>query len=216
MICLESVDLELNQIVKLPCNCANSVYHIICIETFLKSGEHKNFCPHCKTKYVIPLEEPLQEQVPIQNYIVINRPNNTNRDEYRLIKITEIMLFHVVTNSIMNIVNLFIVKDGSNIEDEIQALALFYLCKIFLNFGIFMFSKNNNEKIENLLICSYTYQAVLIGFLIYTLTKTKDSNNTIFLIMNNIIFSIIDILFRVIKEYTCRETPVAPHPIPLD
>ena len=34
LICLESVDLELNKIVKLPCVCSNSVYHIICIETF--------------------------------------------------------------------------------------------------------------------------------------------------------------------------------------
>ena len=215
LICLESIDLELNQIVKLPCNCANSVYHIICIETFLKSGIHKNFCPHCKTKYTIPLEEPLQEQVPIQNYIVINRQNDRNRNEYRLIKMTEIMLFHVVSNSIMNIINLLIIRNTTNLEEFVRVLPLFYLSKIFLNFCIFMFSKNNAENIEDLLVCSYTYQAVLIGFLIYSLTKIKDYNSSIFLIINNIIFSIVDIFFRVIKEYTCRETPVAPHPIPL-
>ena len=28
LICLESIDLELQELVKLPCECANSVYHI--------------------------------------------------------------------------------------------------------------------------------------------------------------------------------------------
>jgi len=206
LVCLESVDLELNEIVKLPCNCSNSVYHIICIEKFLKSGNHNNFCPHCKTKYVIALQEP------IENYIVINRANDT----YRLIKIKEIILVHIVSNSIMNIINLLIIRNDTNIEESIQVLALFYLCKIFLNFCIFLFSKNNTEKIEDLLICSYTYQIILIGFLIYSLTKINNNYNTIFLIINNIFFSVADILFRIIKQYNSRETQVAPHPIPLD
>jgi hypothetical protein len=206
LICLESVDLELNEIVKLPCNCSNSVYHIICIENFLKSGNHNNFCPHCKTKYVIALQEP------IENYIVINRANDT----YRLIKIKEIILVHIVSNSIMNIINLLIIRNDTNIEESIQVLALFYLCKIFLNFCIFLFSKNNTEKIEDLLICSYTYQIILIGFLIYSLTKKNNNYNTILLIINNIFFSVADILFRIIKQYNSRETQVAPHPIPLD
>ena len=210
LICLESVDLELNEIVKLPCNCSNSVYHIICIEKFLKSGNQKNFCPHCKTKYVIALQEP------IENYIVINRANDT----YRFIKIKEIILVHIVSNSIMNIINLLIIRNATNIDEAIQVLALFYLCKIFLNFCIFLFSKNNTEKTEDLLIFSYTYQTILIGFLIYSLTKMNNNYNTtlliIFLIINNIFFSVADILFRIIKQYNSRETQVAPHPIPLD
>lgn len=214
LICLESVDLELNEIVKMPCNCSNSAYHMVCIEKFLKSGNHNNFCPHCKTKYVIPIQEPIQ--VPIENYIIINRANDT----YRLIKISEIMLFHIVSNSIMNIINLLIIRKATNIEEAIQILALFYLCKIFLNFCIFLFSKNNSEKIEDLLIFSYTYQVILIGFLIYLLTKINNNYNTIlliiFLIINNIFFSIIDILFRIIKQYYRRETHIAPNPISLD
>ena len=31
LICLESIDIETNKIVKLPCQCKYSVYHIICI-----------------------------------------------------------------------------------------------------------------------------------------------------------------------------------------
>jgi len=210
LICLESIDLELNKIVKLPCACANSVYHIICIETFLKSGQNKNFCPHCKTKYGLSLiEEP--NPIPLPNYIEINRVNH----EYKLIKFTEIMLFHVVSNSIMNIINLLITRNYSNRSQKIQVLALFYLSKIFLNFCLFLFSKNNIERIENFLVYSYVYQIILIGFLIYSSNKIKDYNNTIILIMNNIIFSIIDIFFRIIGEYKCRETQVAPHPIPL-
>jgi hypothetical protein len=205
LVCLESVDLELNEIVKLPCNCSNSVYHIICIEKFLKSGDNNNFCPHCKTKYVITLQKP------IENYIVIDRANDT----YRLIKIKEIILVHIVLNSIMNIINLLIIRNATNIDEAIQVLALFYLCKIFLNFCIFLFSKNNTEKIEDLLIFSYTYQIILTGFLIYSLTKINNNYNTILLIINNIFFSVIDILFRIIKQYNSRETQVAPHPIPL-
>ena len=211
LICLESINIELNKIVKLPCICANSVYHIICIETFLKSGQNKNFCPHCKTKYILSLiEQPTP--IPLPNYIEINRVNN---HEYKLIKFTEIMLFHVVSNSIMNIINLLITKNYSNRSQKIQVLALFYLCKIILNWCLFLFSKNNIERIKDFLVCSYAYQIILIVFLIYSSNKIKDYNNTIILIMNNIIFSIIDIFFRIIGEYKCRETQVAPHPIPL-
>ena len=197
LICLESVDLELNKIVKLPCICANSVYHIICIETFLKSGEHNNFCPHCKTKYVIH-----QNPVPLQNYIIINREN----DEYKLIKFTQIILFHVVSNSIMNIINLLIIRDYSkyNVKEYLQVLALFYLSKIFLNFCIFLFSKNNIERIENFLICSYTYQVVLIGFLIYSSNKIISDSNIIIVIINSILFIFIDIFFRIIGEFKIR------------
>jgi len=204
LICLESVDLELNEIVKLPCACANSVYHIICIETFLKSGQNKNFCPHCKTEYVIPLQEQMihQNPVPLQNYIIINREN----DEYKLVKFTQIILFHVISNSIMNIINLLIIRDYSkyNVKEYLKVLALFYFCKIFLNFCIFLFSKNNIERMENFLICSYTYQVILIVFLIYSSNKIISDTNIIIVIMNNILFSFIDIFFRIISEYKIR------------
>jgi len=51
LICLESIDIEEQKLIKLPCNCSNSVYHISCITLFLNSGNNKNFCPHCKNIY---------------------------------------------------------------------------------------------------------------------------------------------------------------------
>jgi len=198
LICLESVDLELNNIVKLQCGCANSVYHIICIETFLKSGNYKNFCPHCKTKYVIPQTEP--NPVLLQNYIVINR----EQEVYKLIKIREIILFHVISNSIMNIINLLIIKNYSNLGEETEVLSLLYFCKIFINFCIFLFSKNNIERNENFLIFCYVYQIVLFGLLVYLLIQIKNNYSIIILIINNLLFSFIDILFRIIKQYNIR------------
>ena len=53
LICLESIDIEEQKLIKLPCNCSNSIYHISCITTFLNSGTNKNFCPHCKNIYNI-------------------------------------------------------------------------------------------------------------------------------------------------------------------
>jgi hypothetical protein len=200
LICLESIDIDLNKIVKLPCKCSNSVYHIICIESFLKSGENKNFCPHCKTTYIISLNQ--QQLVRLENFIVINRLQDT----YKLVKFTEIMLFHVVSNSIMNIINLLIIRNYSkfNIKEYLQVLALFYFCKIFLNFCIFLFSKNNIERIENSLIFSYGYQVFLIVFAIFSSIQIIDNSNIVILIINNIIFSIIDIFFRIIGEYKIR------------
>ena len=57
LICLESINIEALKIVKLPCGCSNSVYHIVCILKLLDSGKNKNFCPHCKTNYEIPLQQ---------------------------------------------------------------------------------------------------------------------------------------------------------------
>jgi hypothetical protein len=220
LICLESIHLELNEIVKLPCKCTNSVYHIICIETFLKSGENKNFCPHCKIKYVIPINEQIQQQqqqiqqpniIQLQHYVVINRIN----ESYRYIKLTEIFIFHIISNSIMNIINLLIIQNyyKYDMNNNLQIVSLFYLLKIMINLCFFLFSKNNIVKIENFLICSYLYQALLFGFIIYSSMKIIDNYNIIILIINNIVFSIIDILFRIIREYKSRETQVAIHPI---
>ncbi len=202
LICLESIDLELNKIVKLQCGCANSVYHIICIETFLKSGENNNFCPHCKTKYVIPQTEPIIEQnpVPLENYIVIN----TQPEVYKLIKIREIMLFHIISNSIMNIINLLIIKNYSNQDERIQGLSFFYFFKIFFNCCIFLFLKSNIKILEKFLVSCYIYQIVLFGSLIYLLATTKNNYGIIFLITNNLLFTFIDVLFTIIKQYNIR------------
>lgn len=206
LICLESLDLEVNKIVKLPCGCANSVYHISCIIKLLHSGENKNFCPHCKTIYEIQQVPVRQGQVvPVRYYeYLVFQPNIVypeNPEETK--QFTHIILFHILLNSLMNIINIIATKNHPehNINPEIQLTMLFYFCKIFLNYCILLYSKNNIDKIESCLMCSYVYQIVLFGLIIYTLTKIKYDNNSIILIVNNILCNFIDLAFRIIIEY---------------
>ena len=226
LICLESIDIESNKIVKLPCGCANSVYHIICIIKLLHSGKNKNFCPHCKTKYIIPIKkEPTnlstnpstdtsinsrQQVAPLQyyEYIVINRDIEQINEIYtlQLISFSHIILFHILTNSIMNIINISMLRNHHSYNQNplLQALMLLYFCKIFFNYCFLLFSKNNVNKIESCLVYSYMYQIVLVGSLIYSLAKIKYNYNCTILIINNIFLSFTDLIFRLIIEYRMK------------
>jgi hypothetical protein len=220
LICLESIDIETNKIVKLPCQCKYSVYHIICIIKLLHSGENKNFCPHCKTIYICPIKSinpinlvlPLNQVHPIHTnplhyyeYMVMNRDIEQINEIYisQLISFSQIMLFHVVINTLMNIINISV--SSYHLEyyqnPTFQVLALFYFCKIVFNIFFVIYSKNNIDKIETCLIYSYTYQIVILGLLIYLLVKIKYNYNCTMLIINNILFSFIDLIFRLIVEY---------------
>jgi len=204
LICLEPFDLESNKFVQLPCKCSNSVYHIDCIVKLLHSGENKNFCPHCKTNYEIPLENiqvlrPRQQVLP---YIIINTQEYARRDQ-QITNFTEILMVHILTNSIMNIINIITSKicaDNGNNPDELQVLTLFYFSKFFFNFLMFMYAKSHVDKIEDCLICSYTFQGVLFGLLIYVLTKIKIDNNSVVLLLNNIAFILFDFLHRMCRR----------------
>jgi hypothetical protein len=197
LICLETFDLESNQFVMLPCKCSNSVYHIDCIVKFLQSGQQKNFCPHCKGKYEIPLEKQIQ-LIPINT-------NQQNQDIIRS-KFTHILVVHILSNSIMNVVNIVVARSCAdyNNPEELQVLMLFYFLKLFFNYCIFMYSKNNIDRIEDCLIYSYVFQTVLFFFLIYTLTKIKNDDNSTVLILNNVLLSLVDVTFRIILEYKTR------------
>ena len=67
-----------------------------------------------------------------------------------------------------------------------------------------MYSKNNIDRIEDCLVYSYVFQTVLFFFLIYTLTKIKNDDNSTVLILNNVLLSIVDLTFRIILEYKMR------------
>lgn len=198
LICLETNDIEALKIVMLPCKCSNSVYHIDCIVKFLQSGQHKNFCPHCKGKYEIQLEEQIQHLIPVNT-------NQQNQDIIRS-KFTHILVVHILSNSIMNVVNVVVARDCAdyNNPEELQVLMLFYFLKLFFNYCIFMYSKNNIDKIEDCLVSSYVFQTILFFFLIYTLTKIKNDDNSTVLILNNVLLSIVDLTFRIILEYKMR------------
>ena len=127
LICLEEFDIETNQFIMLPCKCSNSVYHIDCIVKFLQSGQKKNFCPHCKGKYEIQLEEQIQHLIPINT-------NPQNQDIIRS-KFTHILVVHILSNSIMNVINIVVARKRNdyNNPEELQLLMLFYFVKIFFS-----------------------------------------------------------------------------------
>ena len=198
LICLEPFDLEANQHVMLPCKCANSVYHIGCILLLLNSGQNKNFCPHCKTNYEILALNQTQVIVPLEQNLQV-----TN--------FTLILVIHILSNSIMNIVNIVVARNAfkTNINETLQVLLLFYFAKLFFNYCILMYSKNHIDRIEDCLVYSYTYQTVTFGFLIYALSKMKNDSNFVILILNNVFLSFGDLAFRIIIEYRSQNTVAA-------
>jgi hypothetical protein len=214
LICLDPFDIEANQHVMLPCKCSNSAYHIDCIVKLLHSGENKNFCPHCKTKYEIPLQQIQQiQQIQVSiNQIVpyIEQANQRQLQNLQMTNFTAIIIIHILSNSLMNIINLVVsiicVDYNYNNDEVLQVLMLFYFSKLFFNYCILMYSKSNINKIEDCLLYSYVYQAVLFCFLIYALTKIKNESYSTILILNNILFGSGDVVYRIIIENRLNNT----------
>ena len=202
LICLETFDLESNQHVMLPCKCANSVYHIGCIVLLLNSGQNKNFCPHCKVNYEIPIQ--------VQVLMPIHEEAAGEQQILQISNFTKILMIHILSNSIMNIINIVVVRNAveTNVNEALQVLILFYFCKLFFNYCILMYSKSHIDKIEECLVYSYTYQTVTFGILIYLLTKMKNDTST-FLILNNVLLSFGDLAFRIIIEYRSQNAVAA-------
>lgn len=208
LICLESFDLESNKFIQFPCKCSNSVYHIDCIVKLINSGENKNFCPHCKTNYEIPLKMSVTRNQ-IVPYPIINTNHLPNQhqinEEIRNVQITNltnIIIIHGLSNSVMNVINVVATRVSVDYDTstELQVLMLFYFLKLFFNYSIFVYSKNSIQKIEDCLIYSYVFQFVLFGFFIYILTKIKNDSKTNIIIINNVLFSFADLAYRKIIE----------------
>ena len=206
LICLESLDdLESNKFVQLPCKCSNSVYHIDCIVKLINSGDDKNFCPHCKTKYEIPLkiQVTMNQIVPYTEINTTNQlPNlaqiNQEIRNQQITKFTEILIIHSLSNSVMNVINVIATRVCVDYDTsiELQGLMLIYFFKIFFNYSIFVYSKNSIQKIEDCLIYSYAFQLILFGFFIYMLNKIKNDSKTTVIIINNVLFSFADFVYR--------------------
>lgn len=186
LICLESVDVESQLICKLPCKCANSVYHISCILLFLNSGENKTFCPHCKTNYELRVEP---------EHVIQIDPEPSN--DLKLI-----LVIHILSNSIMNVANISLSDIVPNFDNyvELKVLLFFYYLKLFTNYFIIFYSKTHVEKIQAGLAFSYIFQIVLFGFLIYSLVKLNNMECSVFFLLNNIFFILVDLCVRVIVE----------------
>lgn len=197
LICLESVDVEMNLIVALPCNCANSVYHITCVVQMLQSGDNKNFCPHCKTAYTVCMPLPSAPLIPL----VPSAPV-ADHQIFILKNYTHIIMFHLLTNTFLNFFNLFLCKTHSayNASVELQALMPIYIFKLLCNSLYLILLMNNVERIANMLIASYTFQTMLFGLMIYTFTQIENDVNSGFMIMLNVVSGGADVLFRFIIE----------------
>lgn len=208
LICLEVFDLEANQHVMLPCKCANSVYHVGCILLLLNSGQNKNFCPHCKGNYYMPLQMPIPSQQ-LVNFTQIQQAV-IQQQNLQVTNFTHVLVVHIISNSIMNITNIVASRNAveTNVDEALQVLILFYFCKLFFNYCILMYSKSNIDRIEDCLVYSYTYQMVLFGFLIYALSKMKTDYNFVILILNNVFLGFGDLAFRIIIERRIQNTVV--------
>jgi hypothetical protein len=125
-ICLEPFDLELsNTLVMLPCNCANSTYHMTCIKQMLQSGKNKNFCPYCKTIYKINTE---------LNDVVAVVPQPSNMPKHT----TYILFVHIISNTLMNVINISMSEDYENTRVDVlsKILSICYFCKMLVNICI--------------------------------------------------------------------------------
>ena len=206
IICLEAVDIEAQKNVYLPCNCSNSVYHIDCILQFLKSGQNKNFCPHCRAVYVIDIE--VRQIIPLlENRIVpleIVNQNNPVFEHNR--KMTYIFIIHFFSNSLLNIINLSAIDDYSkkNIDILGKIIMITSLCKLFVNSCFIISLKDNVDKIQMWLAYSYSIQSLLFILVICLVTLLKKNNSIIILLLNNVFFFIGDLVFRLSIDYNTR------------
>ena len=178
LICLETIDLEVAKIVKLPCGCSNSVYHVVCIAQLLSSGKNKNFCPHCKSNYELTLQQVVQPS----NLIAVQP--NTENEQTRLL--SYIIIVHIFSNSIMNLINIGLSHDYSKNDANIisKILQISYFCKILVNVCIIINLKVNVKQINSHLSLSYIIQTVLfvitdLGFRIRIECKGMNRVNVI-------------------------------------
>lgn len=190
-ICLESFDLEsLNAYVMLPCNCANSTYHMTCITQMLQSGENKNFCPYCKTVYKINTE--LNDVVAV---VPQPQPKHT----------TCILFVHIVSNTLMNVINISMSEDYENNRADVMSkiLLICYFCKMLVNICILIHLKHNAEQMKSNLDLSYAIQTVLFVSLIVMLSFTEFDFKSGMILVNNVFFCFGDLAFRITVECKC-------------
>jgi hypothetical protein len=191
LICLEFFDIESQQLVQLPCECSNSVYHTTCITQLLNSGQNKNFCPHCKRKYTIISQTTV---APIA-LVPVN-------DNGRIRMFVTILYVHIVSNSIMNVVNISESREYPQEDDNIlsKLLLICYFCKLLVNVCIIFKIRADAEKIESYLSLSYTIQTLLIILFICLMSSVKKDYTSIALIINNAFFYLGDVAFSIALE----------------
>lgn len=187
LICLESIDIEEQKLIKLPCNCSNSIYHISCITTFLNSGNNKNFCPHCKNIYnIVEQTDAGAEQIVAEQTDAVAEQNNRKNGI--------IFIFHIFSNTIMNIINLATITD-KNITEKVFIILTF--CKVVVNFGFIIFTNKTTIQTKSCVNYSYILQLFLLIMLLIIVSNRKDDFDSIILLTNNFFFFFGDLFFRI-------------------
>ena len=175
LICLEPFDLESNKIVQLPCKCSNSTYHIVCIIKLLHSGANKNFCPHCKSIYEIPLQQIQATGNQIVPYIVVINTPQQEIHNSQMAHFKHILCVHIFSNSIMNFINICLSRLSFNYKsvEELQLLMLFY---VFTPFNISNAEFKGIKKIKKHKINSrnFTYDGLTFSCSFFLLEQVKD------------------------------------------
>ncbi len=204
MVCLDNFDFESNKkFIKLPCDCANSVYHIDCLIQWILSGPNKNHCVHCGVKYLIPDLSPSQTQNQNPSAItrrqneIIQRINDSKKEiklNYAMYKLSS----HIFLNTVLNIINFsYIFSQRANLELKILALA--HLLKLFSNFIAISVVKRNFGYINTKLFISFAFQFMIMVYVI--LLNNKSS---LFLLLSQIGFVLLDLIVTVIINYNCE------------
>lgn len=215
IICLESLSNDVESatatIIMLPCKCANSSYHIACIIQLLMSGQNKNFCPHCRTNYdVSEQQQPIlgQRQQPILDQPILDQPILAQQDEeYRYRKYSYIFIVHIISNSIMNIINISMIGDYDKTDANIvsKLLVICYFFKLLINCVFIFTMKRDADRLEKQLTSSYLIQVLLFVLLVSLLSTSKINFSAILLLANNITFSVSDSMMRICLECRNRE-----------
>lgn len=113
-------------IVRLPCKCASSFFHLACIHKMLESGEDKNFCPCCRTKYFFLVPRSQRNELDIVN----NETYEVNRVQQRSFKCNFIL--HILLNTFVNIFFGSYVASGEGNKKNIWFF-ISLVIKIFFN-----------------------------------------------------------------------------------
>lgn len=206
IICLEGLcqDIESATIIMLPCKCANSSYHIACIIQLLMSGQNKNFCPHCRTNYDVIDQQPILEQPILAHEEPILDEQN---EEYRYHKYSYIFIVHMISNSIMNVINISIMDDYHKTDANIVSKLLItcYFFKLLINCVFIFTMKRDADRLEKQLTVSYIIQAILFVLIVSLLSTVKINFSAILLLANNITFSLSDLILRICLYCRNRE-----------
>lgn len=212
IICLETMPTDVESqstIIVLPCKCANSAYHSACIILLLMSGENKNFCPHCKRKYSVSNNRNGADGAVFTdanvNADAVNGADADNgaavadADAVRLRKLSYVFLVHIFTNSIMNLVNISMLQDYNERNANIlsKLLLIFYFCKLLLNCAFIFAMERNANKYEKQLSISYIIQSILFILLVSLISTNKINFSATIILINNLVFSLSDLIFRI-------------------